>query len=73
MCTLELLLDTGDTMNGTSEIQNVAWNTSYSCNLNKSTPLKSEGTGGGMAKVKITYIQVQAFVLSESGNFTGST
>lgn len=73
MCALEPLLDEGDTMNGTSGIQNVGWNTSYSCNLNKSTELNSEGTEGGMAKVKITYIQVQAFVLSESGNFTGST
>ena len=60
-------------MNGTSEIKNVGWNTSYFCDRNINTQLKSEGTEGGMAKVKITYIQVQAFVLSESGNFTGST
>ena len=73
MCALKFLLDDGDTMNGTSEIQSVRWNTSYSCNLNKSTPLNSEGTEGGMAKVQITYIQVQVFVLSESGNFTGGT
>ena len=57
----------------TSEIRNVRWNTSYACKLNKSTELNSEGTEGGMAKVKITNIQVQAFVLSESGDFTGST
>ena len=73
MCALEFLLDDGDTMNGTSEIQSVRWNTSYSCDRNINTQLDSEGTEGGMAQVKISYIRVQVFALSESGNFTGST
>ena len=73
-CAFKLLLDDGDTMNGTtSQIQNIKWNSSYLCGLNRSVQLNSVETGGGMAKVKIPYIRVQAFALPESRNFTGGT
>ena len=71
---LNFFLDDGDTMNGTTNgIQNIKWNTSYFCGLNRSFQLNSEGTEGGMAEVMIPYIRVQVFALPESGNFTEGT
>ena len=73
-CAFKLLLDNGDTLNGTTnEIQNIKWNTSYFCGLNKSFQLNSEGTEGQMAEVMIPYIRVQVFALPASGNFTEGT
>lgn len=61
----------GDTLNGTIEDQHlrkVAWNTSYSCPLNKSVDLMS--VDNQRAKIRIPFIQVQAFSFPMSGNFS---
>ena len=60
----------GDTLNGTiDDISEVAWNTSYSCGLNSSVDLMSEGEDQ-TAEIRIPFIEVQVFSFLTPGNFT---